>query len=111
MAVPRRPAVRPPDSLPGELAVMEFERIPQTYRLYIDDADNSNYLLGSNPEQIAHLFAGWGYKREGAELIDRAREFGKAMLRFHERTVIALHPPRPKIPDVFEEKNHGFAQL
>jgi hypothetical protein len=111
MAVPRRPVVRPPESLPGELAVLEFERISQIYRLYVDDDDKSNYLLGSSAELIARLFDGWGYTREGAELVDRAREFGKAMLRFHERTVIALHPPSPKIPDLFEEKNHGFAQL
>ena len=107
----RRPTVRYPTSLCGEFTLVEYDRDTDAYSLTLDDHDHSNYNIGSSPALLVRLFAAWGYAHEGAELIDRAREFRAAILRHAERTVIAIPRSPVKTPDLFEEKSHAFVNL
>ena len=89
----RRPQAPLPTVLPGKFFVLAYERDRDTYVLVVDDADASNYNMGSDVPTLMRHFRTWGLPDIGNRAIDAAREFGVVQVIPAEDRVIRVPVP------------------
>lgn len=101
---PKLKVVPLPEQLPGAFFVLVWERDEERFVLYVDDADQSSYQLGSDIARIMMLFRLRGLKDIGNRSIDIAKEFGAAQAIPAQDRVIPIYDRNPRRALVWKEE-------
>jgi len=90
--------VQPPVPIPGPFYVLSYDKEGESFTLYIDDQNQSSYVLGALEPTLRYLSLFGGPNADLA--IDCAKQFGTVQVIPAQRRVLPLFQRSPKV-DVF----------